>query len=219
MLTKSCIPVGMIQSNSYLLRDEPSGQLALIDCGFYNKPVAEAIRAAGGDLRYILLTHGHFDHIIGVARGKEAYPAARVGIGAADADYLRAKPPGEALDRPPFNRVKAMEPDLPLRDGDEIALGESVLTVLATPGHTRGGVCYLTAAERWIFSGDTLFFEEVGRDDLPGGDWPTLCRSLLRLAELEGDYEIFPGHGCATSLVHERASNPYLTKLLQEGGV
>ena len=205
MITYICIPVGMLQSNCYILND--NGALALIDCGVFSRSVREAIAEQGGGLRYILLTHGHFDHIQGVASAKAAYPAAQVGIGERDAGSLT----GEVEDGPRGHRVRnPATPDLLLRDGDVLALNESSLRVIGTPGHSRGGMSYLAQAERLLFTGDTLFFEEVGRDDIPGGDWPTLQQSVLRLYALPGDCAVLPGHGPASSLEHERRQNPYV---------
>jgi glyoxylase-like metal-dependent hydrolase (beta-lactamase superfamily II) len=205
MITYTCIPVGMLESNCYILND--NGALALVDCGVFSRSVREAVAGQGGDLRCILLTHGHFDHIQGVASAKAAYPAAQIGIGEGDAGCLT----GEAEDGPRSHRLRSpAAPDLLLKDGDVLALGESGLRVIGTPGHTRGGVSYLAGAEGLLFTGDTLFFEEVGRDDLPGGDWPTLRESILRLYALPGDCTVLPGHGQASTLGHERGHNPHV---------
>jgi len=182
----------MLQSNSYLLRDEATGALALIDCGAFSKPLREAIAETGGDLRYILLTHGHFDHTQGIAAAKKEYPAARSCIGAQDAPMMEIRP------------------DVLLEDGDVIQLGESRLRAIAAPGHSPGGICFLDEADGLLFTGDTLFREEVGRDDLPGGNWAALVASIQRLYALEGDCRVLPGHGPASGLAHERANNPYV---------
>jgi len=204
-MTYTIIPVGMLESNCYILND--GGALALVDCGVFSRSVREAIAAQGGNLRYILLTHGHFDHIQGVASAKAAYPAAQVGIGAQDAGCLT----GETNDGLRDHRQRMpVHPDMRLKEGDALPLGESTLRVIATPGHTRGGVSYLAEPETWLFTGDTLFLEEIGRDDLPGGDWPTLRDSILRLYAITGDCAVLPGHGPASSLEHERKNNPYV---------
>jgi len=205
MISYTCVPVGMLESNCYILN--AGGALALVDCGVFSRRVREAVAGQGGDLRYILLTHGHFDHIQGVASAKAAYPRAQVGIGEGDAGCLT----GEMDDGPGNHRQREpAEPDLLLRGGDVIPLGESSLRVIETPGHTRGGVCYLAEAEGLLFTGDTLFREEVGRDDLPGGDWPTLVASIQRLYGIPGDSRVLPGHYQASTLEHERRHNPYV---------
>lgn len=211
MLSFTCIPVGLIQSNTYIIRDEATRALAMIDTGTFSKTVRAAVEDLGGDLRYILLTHGHFDHIQGAAHAKQAYPMARIAIGELDAPYLRGEidtMPG----RPSFHKSPA-QPDWLLRDGDVITLGESALRVIHTPGHTPGGVCFLCPrADRMLFTGDTLFFEEVGRADLPGGDWDALVASVRRLYTIpdSDDLIVLPGHGQETTLAHEKANNPYV---------
>jgi len=191
MLTYQCVPVGPLESNCYILKDDATGALALVDCGVFNQHVREAIAEAGGDLRYVPLTHGHFDHVRGAVAAKEAYPSATICIGATDEAMLRHE-----------------KADMLLQDGDVIELGESRLRVIATPGHTPGGVCYLSGD--LLFTGDTLFHENVGRADLPGGDWSILCASIKSLYALKGDYKVLPGHGPSSTLAHEREKNPFV---------
>jgi len=208
MLTYQCIPVGMLQSNSYLLKDEATGALALVDCGVFNKQVRDAIAAAGGDLRCILLTHGHFDHTQGIQAAKAEYPKAQACIGEEDAPFMRGETstfPGRTI-----GRGKLMDPDWLLRGGDVVMLGESELRVIAAPGHSPGGVCFFSEADDLLFTGDTLFCEEVGRADLVGGDWQTLQDSIRMLYTLDGDPAVLPGHGPASQLDHERKHNPYV---------
>ena len=208
MITYTCIPIGMLESNSYVLKDEATGALALIDCCALNRSLREALERAGGDLRHILLTHGHFDHIQGVAQAKELYPQAMVAIGEADAPYLRGEIdtlPGRA------SRFKSsMEPERMLRGGDEIKFGESTLRVIATPGHTPGGVCFYSEADGLLFTGDTLFREEVGRADLLGSNWEELVASIKGLYASLGDCAVLPGHGPASTLDHERKHNAWV---------
>ncbi|MDR1734476.1 MAG: MBL fold metallo-hydrolase [Oscillospiraceae bacterium] len=208
MLQYTTICAGMLRNNTYILKDEESGALAVIDCGFYNRRLEEAIRAAGGSLQWILLTHGHFDHVEGAAKAKATFPHAKVAIGKEDAPYLRGEMP--TVSKRPLAPAACIAADWELSDGDVIPLGASFLSVMHTPGHTPGGVCFVAAAEQLIFSGDTLFFEDVGRDDLPGGDWEQEKNAILRLYALPGDYTVLPGHNQPTTLNHERQFNPYV---------
>jgi len=208
MLTYTRVPVGMLESNSYVVKDEATGALALVDCCSLNRNVRDAIAHAGGDLRYILLTHGHFDHIQGAAGARQAHPAARVAISGEDAPYLTGE-----LDTMPGRVSRHKRPVLPdfiLRDGDSIQLGESTLRVIATPGHTPGGLCFYSEADGLLFTGDTLFREEVGRADLQGGDWPALVASIKKLYAELGDCTVLPGHGPPSTLDHERKYNAWV---------
>jgi glyoxylase-like metal-dependent hydrolase (beta-lactamase superfamily II) len=213
MLTYVCVPVGPLESNTYLLKDAATGALAMVDCAAFSPPVQRAVAEQGGDLRYILLTHGHFDHILGVPAVAQAYPNAQICIGEPDAGYLR----GELESLPGHPRGIPTAPHRLLADGDMISLGKSRLRAIAAPGHTGGGLCYEEAGdrtqgagERLLLTGDTLFFEEVGRADLPGGNWEALQETVRRLYTLAGDYVVLPGHGPASTLSHERRHNPYV---------
>ena len=110
----------------------------------------------------------------------------------------------------PTGTFDTFTPDVYVKEGDEIQLGNTSFKVLETPGHTCGSCCYLT--EDAIFSGDTLFFCSAGRTDFPTGNGADLMKSLRRLAQLPGDYTVYPGHEGATTLEYERACNPYLAE-------
>ncbi len=193
-----------LDNNCYLIIDEVTNSSALIDCSFWNRDMETLI----GDtkLQYILLTHGHFDHIGGVSEVMKRYHPQLV-IAAEDAEMLRS--PAKSLAAfSGFRKQDMMKQDIIVNDGDTLLVGGITVKVIQTPGHTKGSVCYL--AEDCLFTGDTLFCESCGRTDFPGGSMAEMRQSLLRLAALKGDYAVFPGHEEATTLSHERQYNPLM---------
>lgn len=194
-----CVPAGALRANSYLVTADGASAV-LIDCGG-EEPLAEAERR-GLRVAAVLLTHGHFDHIGGCAAAKRR--GIPVGCAAAEERLIAAQPAFAAqlgLRVPPF------APDFTFSGGDSLAYGGLTFRVLATPGHTPGGVCFACGGA--LFTGDTLFAGSVGRTDLPGGSAAELRESLRRLFALEGDYTVYPGHDTATTLAYERKYNPF----------
>lgn len=196
---------GAMLENAYLVFDEASKQAAVIDPGDDAGKIEEQIDRLGLRLEYILLTHGHADHIGAVDELREKYNA-KVAIHALDAEMLLS---GEknlsGFIGTPF-AVKAA--DRLLQDGDAVDVGKIRFHVMHTPGHSKGSVCYLV--DHVMFSGDTLFEGSIGRTDFPGSSMSEMRASLARLKALEEDYEVYPGHGGATTLEQEKAMNPYL---------
>lgn len=198
-----CITDGMLAENCYLLLDEASGEAAVIDPGFVNDRLLGEI--AKYKVRWILLTHGHFDHIEGVDRlraltGAPSAAFRTEGVFAAD--------PAQNGSLLMFGRPIACTVDRLLEDGETIHVGAVPVQVLHTPGHTAGGCCYVTPEA--VFTGDTLMGYSVGRCDLPTGDEAALAVSLQKLAALPGDPAICGGHGPVTRLSEEKRRNPYL---------
>ncbi len=194
-----CVPAGALRANSYLVTADGASAV-LIDCGG-EEPLAEAERR-GLRVAAVLLTHGHFDHIGGCAAAKRR--GIPVGCAAAEERLIAAQPAFAAqlgLRVPPF------APDFTFSGGDSLAYGGLTFRVLATPGHTPGGVCFACGGA--LFTGDTLFAGSVGRTDLPGGSAAELRESLRMLFALEGDYTVYPGHDTATTLAYERKYNPF----------
>lgn len=194
---------GGMANNCYLLVDDSTNKSALIDCSEFSQKMLDLI--GDTDLQYILLTHGHYDHILG-ARGVKDRFGCKLAVAAEDAPMLTSA--RESLAAFCGEMQDSVEADILLRDGDKITLGDTVITVVKTPGHTKGSVCYVSGDS--LFSGDTLFRLSCGRTDFPGGSWDEMQRSLKKLSELDGDMKIYTGHEQTTSLTFERQNNPYM---------
>ena len=199
-------PIGLYATNCYIIKDRETGAAAAVDCAVFNGDYKRLLFEADvKSLDYILLTHGHFDHICGVEELCN-FLGGRVCIHKDDAECLtdEYKSQNASMGYAVQGRKSA---DVILNDGDTITLGNTKLHVLHTPGHTKGSVCFLTENE--IFSGDTLFRGSCGRTDLPGGDTNEILSSLKRLSSLPGDLTVYPGHGSMTSIGEEKRNNPY----------
>ena len=188
------IVVGDIQTNCYII--EHGGEYAVIDAG---ESAEEIIANLLAPPKYIFATHGHFDHVTAVPRLLQEYPSAKFYMHPLDRDGA-----GFALFVPADKISEIHE----YKDGDTLTLGDIEITVISTPGHSEGSVTL--KAEDCLFSGDTLFRETCGRVDFPGGNMAEMRVSLKKLAALEGDFRVYPGHGPSTTLAHERAHNIYM---------
>ena len=186
------LTLGLYQTNTYILSNDR--EAVVIDPGYEPDTILDALD--GLTLKAILLTHGHFDHV-GAVKELVAETGCEVYIHAADTTL----PP--MITAGPFYYTRTYA------EGDTITPASGLeLTVLHTPGHTPGSVCLLWNDQ--MFSGDTLFEGSCGRVDLPGGDPRVMMESLNRLASLEAEYQVHPGHGGSTTLSREKRYNPYL---------
>lgn len=201
------IVVGMIETNCYILLDEQTGKAAVIDPGFMSQGLKNAINSPEiKSVDYILLTHGHFDHIMGVYELKEM-TGAKVAIHKNEKNCLENERYSLASQVMP-GKQKGVKCDVELDDGMIINVGSLEVKVIFTPGHTTGGCCFLVGDT--LFAGDTIFAGSIGRCDLPGGDFMTLLASIQTLSKnLVGDYRVLSGHGEETTLDVERKYNPY----------
>ena len=195
MLQIHVLPLGDYQTNCYILHNDDSSDCVVLDPGYESEIILSYLAEKKLNLTAIALTHCHFDHV-GAVKELAAQTDCRV--------YLNEKD----LALPPMLTNGPLYYTDTYKDGDTVTLAGIPFRVLETPGHTPGSVCLMTGAH--LFSGDTLFAGSCGRTDLPGGDSRAMRNSLRKLATLEGDYDIYPGHGSATTLAREKQTNPYL---------
>ena len=198
-------PCGPVSANMIFVGRDDAKTVAVIDPS--DAALALAIlKEHGWTLSDILVTHRHFDHLLGVAGLKKA-TGAKVYISETDADGLRSA--RESLASLAGETQEPVEPDVLLHDGDTFKAAGLAFRVLETPGHTAGGVSFVCDEQRCAFVGDTLFAGGYGRFDLPGGDFSALSCSIKNvLFALPDDYRIFPGHEEATTVAEEKRSNP-----------
>jgi glyoxylase-like metal-dependent hydrolase (beta-lactamase superfamily II) len=193
-----------MKANCYLLYDE-KGRGVIIDPGGEEQRINREVVKRGLTIEHVLLTHAHFDHIMGV-RGVMNATGADLIVPFDDAAMLRDRE--LSLTYMVDSSAPPLEADRLVSDGDTIVVGELTINVLHTPGHTPGGTCYI--CNDLLFSGDTLFKGTVGRVDFPGGDRLAMKQSMKKLSELEGEYTVLPGHDAATTLSVEKRMNPYM---------
>lgn len=201
----STLVLGVFDTNCYLVTDEITGESAVIDPADYSTELIRLLERSGMDkVKYVLLTHGHFDHIGGVDSAVRN-TGAKLVIGREDAGMLDSASRNAAAN---FGLDMMLESraDILVSGGERLRLGETEIEVIATPGHTKGGVTY--RVENALFCGDTLFRGSYGRYDLPGGDIRELCSSVSKLLSLEGSLEVYSGHGMKTTTNYERKYNP-----------
>ncbi len=203
--------VGPLQTSCYLIADRKGGTGAVIDPGGDARQIVQAATAC--DVRYVINTHAHFDHVAAngevlraLTERQETPPEL---VAHPEAVPLLAAGGGASLFG--FRISPSPEPDRLLSDGDELELGEVQFTVMHTPGHSPGSISLYCATEGIVFVGDVLFRRGIGRADLHGGSEATLLHSIReRLFALPDDTVVYPGHGPPTTIGEERRGNPYL---------
>jgi glyoxylase-like metal-dependent hydrolase (beta-lactamase superfamily II) len=204
--------VGPVQENCFVVRGEPSSKALIIDPGDESDRLLKALDDLEVEkVEAILLTHTHFDHVgavapVAAATGAPVYcPELERQVLANIMDYVPW---------PGFGPFESYEADETVKGGETLELAGQTIDVIFTPGHSPGHVSYSFRGEDALFSGDVLFQGSVGRVDLPGGDWPTLLRSIEALLDTHpGETTVYPGHMGTTTLARERATNPFLQEL------
>ncbi len=206
-LTVKCYPYGPLGENTYLITDEASGYKAVVDPGCFPDGIASEIGEAA-NLKFVLLTHGHYDHFAAVSSYLSNYPEAEF-INPTKEDFLLYQSDGNMYLARGHESGKPPKPSRTVAEGDEILLGETAIKVIETPGHTEGGVCYYANGK--LFSGDTLFRLSVGKTTFQTGDWAALISSIKdKLYTLDDDTAVYPGHGDSTSIGYEKKGNPFV---------
>lgn len=201
------IPTGMLQANTYLVCDETSRLGFIVDLGGYSKELKNIIEKNDIQIQYIVLTHGHGDHIGGVQEHLKDFPDAKVVCSRAEEKMLLDPELNEAHHFGP--EKVSFKPDILVDDGDTLTVGNMTMKFIMTPGHTEGGMCILV--DDVLFSGDTLFCRSIGRTDLAGGDFRTIMESIKKkLFLLPEETQVLPGHMGPTTIGFEKEHNPFV---------
>lgn len=198
MLIKA-IPAGIYDANCYIVVDEVTREAVVMDPGGDDLRLKNYIDSLNVKVKYILLTHGHVDHVGAVEYLSKAYNVPYY-IHELEEEYMaKDNYVFGNLPKAPFN----------IKDGDVLGFSEGDIKVIHTPGHTKGGVCFLIGNS--LFTGDTLFQGSIGRTDFPGGDFDEIIDSIKgKLFSLGDKVEVYPGHGGKTSIEYEKRGNPFL---------
>ena len=201
---------GAYETNCYVLRkDKTAKDCLVIDTGLNAGKLIEFLRANKLNPVAVILTHGHIDHIAGLAQLREHYPDIKVYIHKLDAEMLA----GDESNLSEFaeGTFSTAPADFLVDEGDIIEQAGIKLEVFHTPGHTQGGICLYAKDEKTVFVGDTLFAGSVGRTDFPGGSMTGLVKSIKKkLLTLLQETVVYPGHGPQTTIEEEKANNPFL---------
>jgi len=198
--------VGQVMTNCYIVYHNDTREAFIVDPGDHAARLGDAVVKENLSLKAILLTHGHFDHMMAVPGLKERFG---VPVYAGEGEVELLQDSNSNLSGGWIGKPTVIPVDHSLKDGEEFSLAGFTVKTIHTPGHTGGGVCYYIAEEQVLFSGDTLFCESYGRTDLPTGSMSAIARSINeRLLALPEDVMVYPGHSEETSIGHERKYNP-----------
>ena len=206
MYTYKRFTQGLLGSNTYVLWDEDTLDCALIDAGNSTELVWSFLQERGLRVRYIILTHAHYDHIYYFEEYAQKAPNAQVVIHPLDNEMLPIPRLNASEIFGPARRFR--QADCLVTEGEILPLGSGQLHILHTPGHTPGGIC--VQADSYLFTGDTLFYDGFGRTDLGAGSVREMEASIDRLYQMPPDLTVFPGHGISTTIGREAKENPFM---------
>lgn len=208
MIRVDILPVGPVQTNCYYLVNQELKEVVLVDPGDRADNIAFDIEREKLKPVAILLTHGHFDHIMAAEALREKY---KIPVYACAKEKELLNSSVLNLSRGFIKTDYTMDADIYCKEGDEFYLAGYTIRVLETPGHTKGGCCYYVPSGNVVFTGDTLFYLSVGRTDFEGGSFKEICKSIKeKLFVLPDDTTCYPGHGDPTRIGYEKGRNPYV---------
>lgn len=198
--------VGYLATNCYVVTTDEE-EAVIVDAGGGYDKIKSYLDGLGKKAAAVLCTHGHFDHVYNAHKWQKS--GAKIYIHAADVELLRNEKqimPGRSF------AVEPTEPDVVVSDGDEIKIAGTVFTVIHTPGHSKGSVCYDLDVQT-VFTGDTVFYHSFGRTDFYGGSYNEIASSVRKIVLREKDALLLPGHGESTTIKEERIFNPILQEI------
>jgi glyoxylase-like metal-dependent hydrolase (beta-lactamase superfamily II) len=206
-------PLGLFATNCFVVRCAETGACAIVDSCADFEVIEAMVDAGGGNVALLLQTHAHIDHVAALGETKAAYGAPIV-IHTDEMPLYDVAPMQGAMFG--IHTDPLPPPDRFVEEGQSVTLGSLTAKVLLTPGHTPGGICFWFEDQNVVFSGDLLFAGSIGRTDLPGGDTPTIMRSLRRIVtDVPDDTLVLSGHGPQTSIGREKAHNPFVQMALR----